>query len=242
MSTTVPVSRMPMPPVKVVSTANHHAQRWIDSIVALKPIVQRQKSIERSAAVPRSVICSISRSPPTRATARIVAAVHGEEHRASRTGTRSRARGTDCSTGCRSGSRTPTSSRGAGRCRRAPSRSSCRRAAAGRRTWSTGRSPRRTPTARCVPMLSARARRYVRTHHSTMLDGEEEAGHQVPAALAERRDVQAVLRRRRFEGQPRQLSDELDRIPAHRRPHVEADDLEREEAEDERRRVPPMPR
>ena len=45
----------------------------MDSIVALNPIVQRQNSMERSAAVPRSVICSISRSPPRRATARIVA-------------------------------------------------------------------------------------------------------------------------------------------------------------------------
>ena len=42
-------------------------------MVALKPMHQRQKSIERSAAVPRSVICSISRSPPMRATARMVA-------------------------------------------------------------------------------------------------------------------------------------------------------------------------
>ena len=62
-----------MPPVNVVSTANHQAQRWIDSIVALKPIVHRQNNIERSAAVPRSVICSISRSPPIRDTARMVA-------------------------------------------------------------------------------------------------------------------------------------------------------------------------
>ena len=31
-----------MPPVNGTSTANHHAQRWIDSIVALKPIVHRQ--------------------------------------------------------------------------------------------------------------------------------------------------------------------------------------------------------
>ena len=46
------------------STANHQAQRWIDSIVALKPIVQRQNSAARSAAVPRSRICSTSRSPP----------------------------------------------------------------------------------------------------------------------------------------------------------------------------------
>src|SRR5262245_13986835 len=50
LSTTVPVSRMPMPPVRGHNTANHHAQRWIDSNVALKPIVQRQNSAPRSAA------------------------------------------------------------------------------------------------------------------------------------------------------------------------------------------------
>jgi hypothetical protein len=44
---------MPMPPVIVVSAANHHAQRWIDSKVALKPMHQRQNSAPRSAAVPR---------------------------------------------------------------------------------------------------------------------------------------------------------------------------------------------
>ena len=48
----------------VVSTANHQAQRWIDSMVALKPMVQRQNRAARSVAVPRSTICSISRSPP----------------------------------------------------------------------------------------------------------------------------------------------------------------------------------
>ena len=42
-------------------------------LVALNPIVQRQKSAARSEAVPRSTICSISRSPPKRLTARIVA-------------------------------------------------------------------------------------------------------------------------------------------------------------------------
>jgi hypothetical protein len=55
---------MPMPPQSGHSTANHQAQRWIDSIVALKPMVQRQNSAARSLAVPRSTIWSISRSPP----------------------------------------------------------------------------------------------------------------------------------------------------------------------------------
>ncbi len=62
-----------MPPVNVVSTANHQLQRWMLSMVAFHPIVHRQKSIERSVPVPRSVICSISRSAPTRLAARIVA-------------------------------------------------------------------------------------------------------------------------------------------------------------------------
>ena len=62
-----------MPPVSGHSTANHQAQRWIDSMVALKPMVQRQNSAARSEAVPRSTICSSSRSPPKRLTARMVA-------------------------------------------------------------------------------------------------------------------------------------------------------------------------
>ena len=73
LSTTVPVSRMPMPPVRGRAPRNHHAQRWIDSAVALKPIVQRQNSAPRSNAVPRSTICSTSRSPPNRLIARTVA-------------------------------------------------------------------------------------------------------------------------------------------------------------------------
>ena len=63
-----------MPPVSVHSTANHQAQRWTDSIVALNPMVQRQNSAARSAAVPRSIDCSTSRSPPKRLTAMIVPA------------------------------------------------------------------------------------------------------------------------------------------------------------------------
>jgi hypothetical protein len=63
-----------MPPTSGHSTANHHAQRWIDSTVALNPMVQRQKSAARSAPVPRSTICSSSRSTPMRLQARIVAA------------------------------------------------------------------------------------------------------------------------------------------------------------------------
>ena len=70
-----------MPPVSGHSTANHQAQRWIDSAVALKPIVQRQNSAPRSKAVPRSTICSISRSPPKRLIARIGGAVHREQQR-----------------------------------------------------------------------------------------------------------------------------------------------------------------
>ena len=54
LSTTVPVSRIPIPPVIGVRTANHHAQRWMPYMVALKPMVQRQKRAARSVAVPRS--------------------------------------------------------------------------------------------------------------------------------------------------------------------------------------------
>ena len=62
-----------MPPVIGQSTANHQAQRWIHSAEAQKPIVQRQNSAPRSNAVPRSRICSISRSPPNRVVASTVA-------------------------------------------------------------------------------------------------------------------------------------------------------------------------
>ena len=68
-----------MPPHSGVSTANHQAQRWMPSIVALNPMVQRQNSAARSVAVPRSMICSSSRSPPKRLTARMVRAVHREQ-------------------------------------------------------------------------------------------------------------------------------------------------------------------
>ncbi len=74
LSTTVPVSRMPIPPVSGHSTANHQAQRWIDSAEAQNPIVQRQNSAPRSNAVPRSRICSTSRSAPNRVVASTVAA------------------------------------------------------------------------------------------------------------------------------------------------------------------------
>ena len=47
--------------------------RWIDSAVALKPMVHRQNNAPRSKAVPRSVICSNSRSPPKRLIASTVA-------------------------------------------------------------------------------------------------------------------------------------------------------------------------
>ena len=49
-STTVPVSRMPIAPVITVSTANHHAHRWIDSMDALKPMHHLQNSAPRSSA------------------------------------------------------------------------------------------------------------------------------------------------------------------------------------------------
>ena len=68
--------------------------------------------------------------------------------------------------------------------------------------------------------------------------GEEEAGHQPPAALLERReDRQSVLRQRRLEREPEQLADELDRVPVHRGQHVEADDLDRDDAADDRQKA-----
>ena len=46
--------------------------------------------------------------------------------------------------------------------------------------------------------------------------------------------MQPVGRRRRLEGEPGQLAHELERIPVDRGPHVEADDLDRDKAEDQR--------
>ena len=63
-----------MPPVNVVRVANQKIQRWIDSKVALKPMVQRQKRAARSWAVERSTMSWLSRSPPNLATARMVPA------------------------------------------------------------------------------------------------------------------------------------------------------------------------
>mgnify|MGYP003347189850 CR=1 FL=1 len=64
---------------------------------------------------------------------------------------------------------------------------------------------------------------------------QEEAGQQPPAALGQRRqDLEPVLRSGRLEGEPGELPDELDRIPVHRGPHVEADDLKSDKAAKER--------
>ncbi|BDL40102.1 hypothetical protein MSPGM_26920 [Methylorubrum sp. GM97] len=61
--------------------------------------------------------------------------------------------------------------------------------------------------------------------------GEEEARDQPPAALVERRQhLEAVLGQRRLEREPGELADELDRVPVHAGPHVEADDLEGDQA------------
>mmetsp|Transcript_53735 Transcript_53735/g.126556 ORF Transcript_53735/g.126556 Transcript_53735/m.126556 type:complete len:464 (-) Transcript_53735:3682-5073(-) len=69
--------------------------------------------------------------------------------------------------------------------------------------------------------------------------GEEEAGQQPPAALVQRWQPQAIARRWRLERQPRQLAHELDRVPAHRGPHVQPDDLDRDEAADQRPHAQP---
>ena len=65
--------------------------------------------------------------------------------------------------------------------------------------------------------------------------GQHETDDQPPAAMSQRRDAQAIARRRRFEREPEQLTHELDRVPVDRGQHVEADDVERERSEDQRR-------
>ena len=76
MSTTVPVGKIPMPPVIGVSAANRQARRWIPFIMALKPMVQRQKRAARSGAVPAvgdPLQLPVAAKPRDRETARIVA-------------------------------------------------------------------------------------------------------------------------------------------------------------------------
>ena len=217
-----------MPPVSGHSTANHQAQRWIDSIVALKPIVQRQNSAARSrgrAAVDDLLDLALAAEaarPPGwwRRASRTAAS--------SRTGRRSTARGTGCRTGCRSG------------CEKAAVQSRCGKMPKGTASLqlpiSTGRMK---PSTRNSQIADGEGPGHVRAHaqrprpavhaHPPQQDrdGQEEAGHQPPAALVQRRQRQAVGRRRRLEREPEQLADELDRVPVHRGQHVEADDLER---------------
>ena len=79
---------------------------------------------------------------------------------------------------------------------------------------------------------------YMRTHHSRIDTVRKHAGHQPPAALVQRRERQAVLRRRRLERQPEQLAHELHRVPVHLGQHVEADDVERQRRRRSARRCP----
>ena len=83
-------------------------------------------------------------------------------------------------------------------------------------------------------MPSARARRYMRTHQSRIdvVRKKPAISHQPPSFSGGMRE--AVGRRRRLERQPGQLPHELDRIPVHRRQHVEPDDLDGDEAADQR--------
>ena len=64
---------------------------------------------------------------------------------------------------------------------------------------------------------------------------QREARHQPPAALVQRhQQTQAVLGQRRLERQPEQVADEQNRVPVHRGQHVEPDDLDGDEAKEQR--------
>ena len=110
------------------------------------------------------------------------------------------------------------------------------------RAPASARSPTETPRRRACPCSRARARRYMRSHHSSTERGQEKARHEPPSAVLQPRKMQAVRRRRRLERQPGQLADELHRIPMHRREHVESDDLEGDEAADQATDSPVVPR
>jgi hypothetical protein len=75
----------------------------------------------------------------------------------------------------------------------------------------------------------------VRAHHKQDRRGHEEACHLPPTALRERDERrEAPFGSGRLERQPGQLAHELDRIPVHAGPHVEADDLEGQKGADQR--------
>ena len=93
---------------------------------------------------------------------------------------------------------------------------------------------RRRPTRRACPCRAPCARRYIRTHQSSTEQVRKKPAmrHQPPSLSGG--IEQAVLRRRRLEREPRQLADELDRVPVHRGQHVQADDLEGDEEAQQR--------
>ena len=81
LSTTVPVSRMPMPPVSGHQNGEPPAPNGgSNSNVALKPIVQRQNSAARSDAVPRSSDLFHFAVGAVPADGQHRAAMHGEQH------------------------------------------------------------------------------------------------------------------------------------------------------------------
>ena len=63
---------------------------------------------------------------------------------------------------------------------------------------------------------------------------QEEPRHEPPTAVLQTREVQSIARCRRLEREPRQQADELDDVPIHRGQHVQSDDLEGDEAAQQR--------
>ncbi len=148
---------------------------------------------------------------------------------------RSTGSGTGCRTGCRSGSRTPRSSRGAGRSRTEPLPRTAHQHRADEAEHEV-EEDRRGEGPRHMRAQPERPRAPVGAHPPQQdRERQEEAGDQPPAAPVERRQAQPVPGCRRLQREPRELADELHRIPADRGPHVEADDLDGDEAAEERR-------
>jgi len=63
---------------------------------------------------------------------------------------------------------------------------------------------------------------------------QEEPCHNPPATLVQRRNAQAIFRRRRFQRQPEKLTDEFAEVPVYRGQHAKPDDLKGDEAKEQR--------
>jgi hypothetical protein len=208
-----------MPPASGHSTANHQAQRWIDSIVAFQPIVQRQNergALAGGAAVDDLLDLALA---AVAADGQDRGAVHREQQRrAVQEDDRQRVERV-VERGCRSAARTQRSSPGAGRCRRARLAPAAHqhRAEEAEHQEEPDRRGEGPGDVRAQCRARARAGRCASTTAGPRPVSRPEAiSHQPPCV--QRRQAQPVLRRRRLQREPEQLPDELRSGPSPPRP------------------------